>query len=108
MLALIYLVLAACIGDFFCRRLYQFESVAHRCAAAILVGLLASSWLTYLAGLAFFWTTRPLLWANLLFLVASVALLSWPKWKGRIVKSGSNEADLKRSDCIFHVLPGRA
>ena len=40
MLALIYFALAACVGDFFCRRFYQFESVAHRCAAAILVGLM--------------------------------------------------------------------
>ena len=39
MLALIYFALAACVGDFLCRRFYQFESVAHRCAAAILVGL---------------------------------------------------------------------
>jgi hypothetical protein len=98
MLALVYFALAACVGDFLCRRFYQFESLAHRCAAAILVGLLASSWFTYLAGLAFFWTTRPLLWANLLFLVASVSLLSWPKWKGRIVKSSPNKAYLKRSD----------
>ena len=98
MLALIYFVLAACVGDFLCRRFYQFESVAHRCAAAILVGLLVSSWFTYLAGLAFFWTSRPLLWANLLFFVASVALLSWPKWKRRIVKSPAGEASLTRSD----------
>src|SRR5215467_975949 len=98
MLALIYLVLAACVGDFLCRRFYQFESVAHRCAAAVLVGLLASSWFTYLTGLAFFWTSRPLLWANLLFLAASVALLSWPKWKHRIVQSTPGEADLTRSN----------
>ena len=98
MLALIYFALAACVGDFFCRRFYQFESVAHRCAAAILVGLLVSSWFTYLAGLAFFWTSRPLLWANLLFFVAAVALLSWPKWKGRIVKRTSGEAYPKRSN----------
>ena len=98
MLALIYFVLAAYVGDFLCRRFYQFESVAHRCAAAILVGLLVSSWFTYLAGLAFFWTSRPLLWANPLFLAASVALLSWPKWKHRIVKSIPGEADLTRSN----------
>jgi DNA-binding beta-propeller fold protein YncE len=98
MLALIYFALVACVGDFLCRRFYQFESVAHRCAAAILVGLLVSSWFTYLAGLAFFWTSQPLLWANLLFFVAAVALLSWPKWKGRIVKSSSEEAYLKRSN----------
>src|ERR1700757_4869697 len=106
MLALIYFALAACVGDFFCRRFYQFESLAHRCAAAILVGLLASAWFTYLAGLAFFWTTRPLLWANLLFFVASLSLLSWPKWKGRIVKSSPNEAYLKRSDLYLPRPPG--
>src|SRR5215211_5697321 len=98
MLALIYFALAACVGDFLCRRFYQFESVAHRCAAAILVGLLVSSWFTYLTGLAFFWTSRPLLWANLLFFVAAIALLSWPKWKGRILKSTSGEACPKRSN----------
>jgi len=86
MLALIYLGLAICVGDFLCRRFYRFVSVAHRCAAAILVGLLVSSWFTYLAGLAFWWTSRPLLWGNLLFFVASVALLTWPKWKSKLLK----------------------
>src|SRR5213075_2968187 len=98
MLALIYFALAVCVGDFLCRRFYQFESVAHRCAAAILVGLLVSSWFTYLAGLAFFWTSRPLLWANLLFFVAAIALLSWPKWKGRILKRIPAEAYLQGSN----------
>src|SRR5881296_654573 len=98
MLALIYFGLAICVGDFLCRRFYSFVSVAHRCAAAILVGLLVSSWFTYLAGLAVFWTSRPLLWANLLFFVAAIALLSWPKWKGRIVKCTSSEAYPKRSN----------
>src|SRR4030095_13374959 len=98
MLALIYFALAACVGDFLCRRFYQFESVAHRCAAAILVGLLVGSWFTYLAGLAFFWTSRPLLWGNLFFFVGSLALLFWPKWKGRIVKRTPEEARLKRSN----------
>ena len=59
---------------------------------------MVSSWFTYLAGLAFFWTPQPLLWANLLFFVAAVALLSWPKWKGRILKSTSGEAYPKRSN----------
>jgi DNA-binding beta-propeller fold protein YncE len=98
MLALIYFLLAACVGDFLCRRFFQFESVAHRCAAAILVGVMVSSWLTYLAGLAFFWTSQPLVWANLLFCVTAVALLSWPKWTGGIVKSTSGDAYLKRSN----------
>ena len=92
MLALIYLVLAICVGDFFCRRFYRFVSVAHRCAAALLVGLLISSWFTYLAGVAFAWTAKPLLWANLLFFLAVVALLSWPKWKHRIVKAAPDAA----------------
>src|ERR1700730_7091693 len=84
MLALIYFILAVCVGDFLCRRFYSFVSVAHRCAAAILVGLLVSSWFTYLAGLAFAWASRPLLWANLLFFMTAVALLSWPRWKRKI------------------------
>jgi DNA-binding beta-propeller fold protein YncE len=101
MLALIYFALAICVGDFLCRRFYQFESVAHRCAAAILVGLLVSTWFTYLAGLALFWTPQPLLWANLLFLVAAVALLSWPKWKGKILKRAAEEAYPKRSNLFL-------
>ncbi|PYK05069.1 MAG: hypothetical protein DME67_06445, partial [Verrucomicrobia bacterium] len=84
MLALIYFGLAICLGDFLCRRFYQFVSIAHRLAAAVLVGLLVSSWFTYLAGLAFAWASRPLLWGNLLFFIAAVALLSWPRWKGAI------------------------
>ncbi len=98
MLALIYFLLAALVGDSLCRRFYQFESFAHRCATAILVGLLVSTWFTYLVGLAFFWTRQPLVWANLLFFIAAVALLSWPKWKGRIFKSTSGETYSKRSN----------
>ena len=99
MLALIYFGLAICLGDFLCRRFYQFVSIAHRLAAAVLVGLLVSSWFTYLAGLAFAWASRPLLWGNLLFFIAAVALLSWPRWKGAIRgttlgKSNSRAADL--------------
>src|SRR5882762_5197327 len=92
MVALIYFGLAICVGDFLCRRFYTFASVAHRCAAAILVGLLVSSWFTYLAGLAFARASRPLLWANLLFLVAVLALLTWPKWKHRIIKAAPDAA----------------
>ena len=107
MLALIYFVLAVLVGDSLCRRFYQFESFAHRCATAILVGLLVSSWFTYLVGLAFFWTPQPLLWANLLFFVAAIAVLSWPKWKGRILKA--LRAKLIRSDriCISPALRDR-
>jgi DNA-binding beta-propeller fold protein YncE len=98
MLALVYFALAACVGDFLCRRFYQFASIAHRCAAAILIGLLISSWFTYLAGLAFFWTSRPLLWANLLFFFAAIAMLSWPKWKGKFIKHKPGETPENRAD----------
>jgi DNA-binding beta-propeller fold protein YncE len=77
MLALIYLALAICVGDLLCRRFYQFESVAHRVAAAVITGLLVSSWFTYLAGLVFTRTRQPLLWGNLLFFATAVAVLTW-------------------------------
>src|SRR6266481_2779472 len=86
MLALIYLGLAVCLGDFLCRRFYPLVSAAHRCAAAILVGLLVSSWFTYLAGLAFAWASRPLLWGNLLFFATVVAVLRRAGWKREIFK----------------------
>src|SRR5207237_8264604 len=41
---------------------------------------------------------RPLLWGNLLFFVAAIALLSWPVWN-RKIKSGQTAPDLRhRSD----------
>src|SRR2546421_3413922 len=86
MLALIYLGLAFAVGDFLCRRFYRFASVAHRCAAAILSGLLISSWFTYLAGLLFARARQPLLWGNLLFGIAAIAMLSWNRWKHKVIK----------------------
>src|SRR4029077_16871914 len=98
MLALIYLALAICVGDFFCRRFYRFVSVAHRCAAALLVGLLISTWFTYLAGLAFAWTAKPLLWANLLFFLAAIALLMSPTRNHHIVKAVPDAAPPKTAE----------
>src|SRR5262249_16009628 len=98
MTALIYLILAACVGDFFCRRFFQFESVWHRCAAAIATCLLIRSLFPYPPRLAFFWTSRPLVWANLLFFTAGIAVLSWPKWKRRIVKARSATVQELRPD----------
>ena len=71
MLALIYLGLAIALGDLLCRRFYRFASTPHRWAAATLAGILLSTWLTYLAGLAFARTAEPLLWADLVFFVAT-------------------------------------
>src|SRR6266404_4227126 len=92
MLALIYLGLAICLGDFLCRRFYQFASVAHRCAAAILSGLLISSWFTYLAGLLFTRARQPLLWGNLLFGIAAIAVLSWNRWKHKVIKRAQDDS----------------
>jgi sugar lactone lactonase YvrE len=91
MLALIYLGLAICLGDLLCRQFYRFVSVPHRCAAAVLVGLLVSSWFTYLGGLAFarFW--RPLLWGDALFFVTAIGVMSWPAWKRKISKTKRDE-----------------
>jgi len=77
MLALIYLGLAICGGDFLCRRFYRFISIPHRWAAAILVGILLSTWFTYLAGLGFAHTAEPLLWADLLFFIAAPGVIFW-------------------------------
>jgi DNA-binding beta-propeller fold protein YncE len=92
MLALIYFGLAICLGDCLCRRFYQFASVAHRCAAAILSGLLISSWFTYLAGLLFTRARQPLLWGNLLFGIAAIAVLSWNRWKHKVIKRAQNDS----------------
>ena len=75
MLALIYLALAIYVGDVLCRRVYRFVSTPHRWAAAVLVGLLVSSWFTYLAALVFAHTARPLLWADLSFFATAVGVI---------------------------------
>src|SRR6266516_305102 len=77
MLALIYLALAIALGDLLCRRFYRFISLPHRWAAAILVGILLSTWFTYLAGLAFAHTADPLLWADLLFFLVAPGAIFW-------------------------------
>ena len=102
MLALIYLGLAICLGDFLCRRFYRFVSVPHRCATAVLVGLLVSSWFTYLSGLAFarFW--RPLLWGDALFFLAAIGVLSWPRWKRKISKTMRDETG-NHTAAIFYL-----
>jgi DNA-binding beta-propeller fold protein YncE len=87
MLALIYLALAIYLGDLLCWRFYRFVSVAHRLAAAVITGLLVSSWFTYLAGLLFTRAKQPLLWSNLLFFVAATTVICWSFWQRRLRKS---------------------
>src|SRR5438094_1389809 len=91
MLALIYLALAIYLGDFLCRRFYRFISVAHRLAAAVLVGLLVSSWFTYLAGLLFTRAQQPLLWGNLLFFLATIAVLWWSRRKLKLINYAQSD-----------------
>jgi DNA-binding beta-propeller fold protein YncE len=77
MLALIYLGLAIALGDVLCRRFFRFVSVTHRCAAATLVGVLLSTWLTYLVALAFASTAKPLMWADLVFSLTAAVAIFW-------------------------------
>jgi DNA-binding beta-propeller fold protein YncE len=86
MLALIYLALAIYLGDLLCRRFYRFVSIYHRWAAAVLVGILLSTWFTYLAGLAFMRTAKPLLWADLLFFAIGIGTFFWVFRKHRKVQ----------------------
>ena len=72
MLALLYLLAALYLGDCLCRRFYRFSSAQHRWATAFLVGLLLSSWITYLGALSFAWTGHALLFGNLIFLTVVI------------------------------------
>ena len=82
MLAIIYLAVATYFGDVICRRFFRFVSVQHRLATGFLIGLLLSTWITFLTAVVFHGTGQPLLLANLIFalIFAAVALASrrWP------------------------------
>jgi hypothetical protein len=67
MLALVYLGTILVLGACICRRFYRLSSLAHYLAASFLVGLVLSTWATYLFGLALAWSSKPLLGANILF-----------------------------------------
>ena len=82
MLAFVYLAVAIYFGDRICRRLFQFISIQHRIATAFLVGLLVSSWITYLSALAGARLRQPLVAGDLSFLVLFVlACYKLPKQK---------------------------
>ncbi|PYS41914.1 MAG: hypothetical protein DMF71_10330, partial [Acidobacteria bacterium] len=76
MLALVYLVAATYLGDRICRRFYRFISIQQRIATSFLVGLLLSTWITYLATLAFKGFSHPLIAGNIVFLI-SLALVCY-------------------------------
>jgi len=75
MLALIYLALAFYLGDCLSRRFFRFESIAHRWATAALVGLLLSTWITYLSARALSHTGRPMVWADVIFFALAGAAI---------------------------------
>ena len=76
MLAILYLVLAIYLGDQICRRFFRYVSVAQRCASAVLVGLLLSTWFTYIASWCFGKTRTPLLWGDLCFFAVALGIIS--------------------------------
>src|SRR5262245_13413960 len=82
MLAIVYLVAATYFGDLICRRFFRSISIQHRIARAFLVGLLISSWVTFLAAVLFHGTSQPLIAANMVFLLVfgAVVMVSrrWP------------------------------
>jgi DNA-binding beta-propeller fold protein YncE len=75
MLAIIYLALVLYLGDQISRRVFRFLSVAQRCATAVLVGLVLSTWFTYLTSWLFRATTRPLLWGDCCFFATAAAII---------------------------------
>src|SRR5262245_57112259 len=82
MIAIVYLVAATYFGDLICRRFFRFTSIQQRVATGFLVGLLLSTWITFLAAVLFHGTSQPLIAANLGFVLifGAVALASrrWP------------------------------
>lgn len=75
MLALLYLAMMLTLGAGVCRRFYRFNSWFHYLAGSFLVGLVLSTWVTYLFALAFAWSSKPLIGANVsFFLLAAVVI----------------------------------
>jgi hypothetical protein len=69
MLALVYLATMLFLGACVCRRFYCFNSLLHYLAASFLIGLVLSTWATYLFALAFARSSQPLVGANAVFFV---------------------------------------
>jgi hypothetical protein len=73
MLAIVYLIAATWFGDCVCRRFFRFTSWQHRIATSFLVGLLFSTWIVFLAAVAFQRFAQPLIGSNLIFLIVLAA-----------------------------------
>jgi len=70
MLALLYLAAMTYFGDRIARCFYRFISFQQRVATAFLVGLLLSTWITYLGSLTFARSAQPLIMGNIIFVLA--------------------------------------
>jgi hypothetical protein len=73
--AIVYLIAATYFGDCVCRRFFRFISWQHRIATSFLVGLLLSTWIVFLAALAFQRLAQPLIGGNLVFLILLCAAM---------------------------------
>jgi len=75
MLAIIYLAAATYFGDCICRRYFRFISLQHRLATSFLVGLLLSTWITFLSATALQRVAHPLVAGNIVFLFLFAAVV---------------------------------
>jgi DNA-binding beta-propeller fold protein YncE len=75
MIALVYVIAMVLVGDAFTRRWARPTSVAHRLATAFLVGLLLSTWTTFLLALVWAQSDQPLAPANALFLAVAAVFV---------------------------------
>lgn len=75
MFGVAYLIAMVWLGDSISRRFYRFVSTSHRLATSFLVGLVISTWTTYLAALPFAAAERPLLYGNILFALIAAGTL---------------------------------
>jgi hypothetical protein len=101
MLALIYLAVATLLGDRICGRFWQASSVLHRWTAAFLVGVLISTWITYLLAAAFAFTAHPLLWANLIHFLAAISFIFFFPARKLTGAEAASLKDLNWRDAVF-------
>jgi len=101
MLALIYLAVATALGDRICRWFWQTRSALHRWASAFLVGILISTWITYLFAVGFAFTTRPLLWANLFYFIGAIIFIFASRGHHKTEPEGSNRNKFDWRDALF-------
>src|SRR5260221_14078100 len=98
MLALAYVALMVLFGDTISRPFFSYASRLHQLATAFLVGLVTSTWLSYLAALAFRGGDKPLiagdaLAAWIMAIVIGVRLVpGWVRPRGRRRAGGAPPA----------------